>query len=173
MRLRAARAEDAVAVADIHNAGIRERSSTFETREREPGEVARRIASRGHPFLVAELDGRVAGFAATSPYSERDAYAGVAECSVYVAPALRGRGVGTALLAELGAAAARHGFHKLLGKLFATNEASMRLVERGGFRVVGTHVRHGQLDGEWRDVILVERSLEQLPGTLAGQPTMG
>jgi L-amino acid N-acyltransferase YncA len=170
--VRSARVEDAAAVADIHNAGIRERSSTFETREREPAEVAARINSERHPFLVAELDGRVAGFGATSPYSDRDAYAGVAECSVYVDPVLRGRGIGTALLAELGAEAARRGFHKLLGKLFATNEASMRLVQRGGFRVVGTHVRHGQLDGEWRDVILVERSLEQPPGALAGQPTM-
>ena len=171
--MRAARVEDAAAVADIHNAGIRERSSTFETRERDAAEVAERIASERHPFLVAEVDGRVAGFAATSPYSDREAYAGVAECSVYVDPALRGRGIGTSLLAELGAEAARRGFHKLTGKLFATNAASIRLVERGGFRVVGTHLHHGRLDGEWRDVILVERSLETPPGALAGQPTMG
>jgi phosphinothricin acetyltransferase len=173
VRVRAARAEDAAAVAEIYNAGIRERTSTFETREREPAELAERIASERHPFLVAEHDGRVAGFAACSPYSDRDAYAGVAECSVYVDASLRGRGMGTALLAELAAEAARHGFHKLLGKLFATNEASMRLVRRGGFRVVGTHLRHGRLDGEWRDVILVERSLDTPPESLAGQPTMG
>ena len=166
MRIRAASAGDAAAVADIYNAGIRERSSTFETREREPEEIAARIAGERHPFLVAELDGRVAGFAATAPYSDREAYAGVAECSVYVDAALRGRGIGSALLEELAVEAGRRGFHKLVGKLFATNEASMRLVRRGGFRVVGTHVRHGQLDGEWRDVILVERCL-------AGQPTWG
>jgi phosphinothricin acetyltransferase len=164
--VRPARADDAAAVTDIYNAGIRERSSTFETRERDPAELAERIGSGRHPFLVAEVDGRVAGFAATSAYSDRDAYAGVAECSVYVDAELRGRGIGTGLLAELAAEAERRGFHKLLGKLFASNEASMRLVERGGFRVVGTHLRHGALDGEWRDVILVER-------LLAGQPTMG
>jgi L-amino acid N-acyltransferase YncA len=173
MLVRAARPEDAAAVADIYNAGIRERSSTFETREREPAEMAERIAGERHPFLVAELDGRVAGFAATAPYSERDAYAGVGECSVYVDAELRGRGIGSALLADLAARSGERGFHKLLGKLFAGNEASMRLVRRGGFRVVGTHVRHGQLDGEWRDVILVERSLEALQDRLAGQPTMG
>jgi phosphinothricin acetyltransferase len=166
VRIRAARPEDAAAAAEIYNVGIRERTSTFETREREPGEMAQRIASERHPFVVAELDGRVAGFASTSSYSDRDVYAGVAECSVYVDPELRGRGVGTALLEAVAAEAGRHGFHKLLGKLFPTNEASMRLVRRGGFRVVGTHHRHGQLDGEWRDVILVERAL-------AGQPTMG
>ena len=113
MRIRAARADDAAAVADIYNAGMRERSSTFETRERDPEEMAARIAGERHPFLVAELDGRVAGFAATAPYSDRDAYAGVVECSVYVDQALRGRGVGTALLAELATEAGRRGFHKL------------------------------------------------------------
>jgi L-amino acid N-acyltransferase YncA len=166
MRIRAARAEDAAAVADIYNVGIRERTSTLETREREPGEIAERIGLERYPFLVAELDGQVAGWAAASAYSGRDVYAGVAECSVYVNPELRGRGLGTALLAALADEAARRGFHKLIGKLFSANEASMRLIERGGFRVVGTHLRHGTLDGEWRDVILVEKSL-------AGQPTMG
>jgi L-amino acid N-acyltransferase YncA len=163
--VRAARADDAAAVAAIYNAGIRERSSTFETREREAAEIAARIASDA-VFLVAEVDGGVAGFAATAPYSEREVYAGIAECSVYVDPERRGRGVGTRLLEALAAEAERAGLHKLVGKLFAGNEASMRLVERCGFRVVGTHQRHGRLDGEWRDVILVER-------TLAGQPTMG
>jgi L-amino acid N-acyltransferase YncA len=163
--VRAARAEDAAAVAAIYNAGIRERTSTLETREREPAEIAARIASDA-VFLVAEADGGVVGFAATAPYSEREVYAGIAECSVYVDPERRGRGVGTRLLDALAAEAERAGLHKLVGKLFAGNEASMRLVERCGFRVVGTHERHGRLDAEWRDVILVER-------VLAGQPTMG
>jgi L-amino acid N-acyltransferase YncA len=158
--IRAARADDAAAVAAIYNAGIRERSSTFETREREPAELADRIASEA-VFLVAEVDGRVAGFAATSPYSERAAYARIAECSVYVDAELRGQGLGTELLAALAAEAENRGFHKLLGKLFVSNEASTRLVAGGGFRVVGTHVRHGQLDGEWRDVVLVERLLSE------------
>ena len=159
MDIRPARAEDAAAVADIYNVGIRERTSTFETRERGAAEIADAIAAGRHPFLVAELDGRLAGFAVTSQYSERDCYAGVAECSVYVDPEARGRGLGSTLLEELAAEAARRGFHKLIGKLFDTNEPSLRLMKRTGFRVVGTHHRHGQLDGQWRDVILVERSL--------------
>ena len=163
--VRAAQADDAAAVAAIYNAGIRERTSTFETREREPEEIAGRIASAA-VFLVVEANGRVAGFAATSPYSKVEAYAGIAECSVYVDPELRGRGLGTELLNALAAEAGRAGFHKLLGKLFDNNEASMRLLARCGFRVVGKHERHGRLDGEWRDVMLVERHL-------AGQPTMG
>ena len=166
MKIRAAAAGDAAAIAEIYNAGIRERMSTFETREREPAEIADRMQSERFPFLVAEAEARIAGWAATSEYSSRDVYAGVAECSVYVDPPFRGRGIGTALLAALAEEAGRRGFHKLIGKLFQSNEASLRLVQRGGFRVVGTHLRHGSLDGEWRDVILVER-------TLAGQPTMG
>lgn len=166
MHIRAAGPGDAAAIAEIYNAGIRERTSTFETRGREPAEIAERIALERFPFLVAEVDGHVGGWAAASEYSRRDVYAGIAECSVYVHGNLRGRGIGTALLSALAEDAERRGFHKLIGKLFTSNDASMRLVERGGFRVVGTHLRHGTLDGEWRDVILVER-------VLAGQPTMG
>jgi L-amino acid N-acyltransferase YncA len=159
VRIRAAQADDAAAAADIYNAGIHERTSTFETRDRTPAELAEALASPRHPFLVADLDGRVVGFAATSQYSDRDCYAGVAECSVYVDAEARGRGAGTALLEALAAEAKERGFHKLIGKLFDTNEPSLRLMERAGFRVVGIHYRHGRLDGEWRDVILVERSL--------------
>jgi L-amino acid N-acyltransferase YncA len=173
MEVRAARQEDAPAIAEIYNAGIRERTSTFETRDRTAAEVEERIDADRHPFLVAEVDGRIGGWAAASEYSGRDVYAGVAECSVYVDSRLRGRGIGTALLAALAEEAERRRLHKLIGKLFTTNEASMRLVQRGGFRVVGTHLRHGTLDGEWRDVILVERSLGEPAGFLAGQPTMG
>src|SRR5215210_2476662 len=130
--VRVARAEDARAVAAIYNAGIRERSSTFETREREPDEIAGRIVSDA-VFLVAEADGGVGGFAATSAYSRREVYAGIAECSVYVDAELRGRGIGTELLEALAAEAQGAGLHKLVGKLFASNEASMRLVARCGF----------------------------------------
>jgi L-amino acid N-acyltransferase YncA len=161
MEIRAARAEDAAAIAHIYNAGIRDRTSTFETREREPGEIAGQIGMERFPFVVAEVDGRIGGWAATSEYSRRGVYDGIAECSVYVDSDLRGRGIGTALLSAVAEEAGRRGFYKLIGKLFASNEASTRLMERGGFRVVGTHLRHGKLDGEWRDVMLVERTLDE------------
>ena len=107
-------------------------------------------------MLVAEGGGAVIGWARTSPYSPRPCYAGIREASVYVLAAERGRGTGGALAAALSDDAEQAGFHKLVGKLFADNEASRRLVDRQGFREVGTHHRHGRIDGEWRDVIVVE-----------------
>jgi L-amino acid N-acyltransferase YncA len=159
LELRAARAADAEATAAIYNEGIAAREATFETRLRRGADFLAQIGSPRHPLLVADLDGRVVGCAWTTPYSERECYAGVAECTVYVASELQGRGVGARLCEALAAEAERRGFHKLLGKLFATNEASIRLFGRCGFRTVGVHLRHGRLDGEWRDVIVVERLL--------------
>jgi L-amino acid N-acyltransferase YncA len=86
---------------------------------------------------------------------------GIGEASVYVAFDARGQGVGTALTEALAAAAVSGRFHKMIGKLFADNTASIRLTERCGFSTVGLHRRHGKLDGEWRDVLVVERLLER------------
>jgi L-amino acid N-acyltransferase YncA len=156
LRVRRASPSDATVVVAIYNEGIAERQATFETMARRPRDVIGRLASSSHPALVAEDGGEVVGWAWITPDSEREAYAGVAECSVYVRAAARGRGVGTRLIHDLATEAERHGFHKLLGKLFTTNEASLRLVRRCGFREVGVHRAHGRLDGEWRDVLLVE-----------------
>ena len=154
-----ARPADAEEIAVIYNAAIAERSATFETRARSAAEIARRIEGSRLPFLSARQGNTVVGWTALGPYSDRPAYAGVAECSVYVAPAARGQGIGTRLIEAVSEAAKQQGIHKLLGKLFPTNVASVKLVERCGFRTVGVHRRHGRLDGEWRDVLLVERLL--------------
>ena len=151
---------DAGAICAIYNDAIGERGSTFETDPREPEDFDERIGDERFPLLVAEAGGGVAGWAATASYSPRPCYAGIAECSVYVKEEERGRGIGTELAEALALAAWGEGFHKLLGKLFTDNAASIRLVERCGFQAVGVHRRHGQLDGDWRDVLLVERLRE-------------
>jgi phosphinothricin acetyltransferase len=112
-----------------------------------------------HPFgrLVARADGRVAGWAALSPVSRRRCYAGVAEVSVYVRGDCRGRGIGGQLLRAVIAESERHGIWTLQGATFAENEASLRLQEACGFRVVGRRERIGQLRGVWRDTIVTER----------------
>ena len=157
--MRAARPADAEAICAIYNAAIAERGSTFETEPRSAEDFSERIANERLPFLVAEANGGVIGWAGLAPYSDRPCYAGTGECSIYVAVESRGRGVGTALTEALAIEAERNDFHKLLGKLFTDNTASIRLVERCGFSSVGVHRNHGQLDGHWRDVLVVERLL--------------
>ena len=166
LRVRRASPADAAAVVAIYNEGIGHREATFETEMRRPRDVIGRLASSSYPALVAEHGGEVVGWAWIAPYSERAAYAGVADCSVYVRAAARGRGVGTRLIRDLAAAAEQHGFHKLVGKLFTTNQPSLHLVRRCDFREVGVHRAHGRLDGHWRDVLVVELLL----GDAAGQP---
>lgn len=157
--MRSASRDDAEPICAIYNAAIAERGSTFETEPRSAGDFESRIGDARLPLLVSDAGGGVAGWAGLSPYSGRPCYAGIGECSVYVSPEARGRGVGTALTEALASAAEESGFHKLLGKLFTDNIASVRLVERCSFRTVGVHRRHGRLDGAWRDVVVVERLL--------------
>jgi len=166
-RIQPAAPGDAQAIADIYNVGIAERSSTFETEPRTAAEVEQWLAgAERHPVLVAagqaaeRHPGAVLGWARILPYSPRPAYAGVGEVSVYVAAVARGHGIGSALMHELEQRAAELGYWKLVGKLFTDNAASAALVRRCGWREVGLHLRHGRLDGEWRDVLVVERSLD-------------
>ena len=156
--IRPARHEDAPAIARIYNEGIASRVATFETRERTAHEVAAWIDEDG-PLLVAIDGDDTLGWARVTPYSDRCVYAGVGEYGVYVAAAARGFGVGRALLAALCAAAEARGLHKLIGRMFAVNAASRALARSAGFREIGIERRHGQIDGEWRDCVPVERLL--------------
>ena len=110
-------------------------------------------------MLAAELEGRVVGWVAASAYRPRECYAGIAEFSVYVAGEARGRRVGDALMAAFLPACAAAGLWKVLSRIFPENTASRALCARHGFREVGVYERHAQLDGAWRDVVIVERLL--------------
>lgn len=103
--------------------------------------------------------GRVVGWVAASAYRARECYAGVAEFSVYVAANSRSQRVGDALMAAFVPACANAGLWKLVSRIFPENAASGALCVRHGFREVGTYRRHAQLDGAWRDVVIVERLL--------------
>ena len=156
--IRAAEPGDVPAITRIYNEGIAGRQATFETRPRDVQDVLQWLDDPA-PLLVAERDGQVAGFARVTAYSDREVYAGVGEYGIYLDPAARGGGVGTRLLDALAEAAEGAGYHKLTAKLFTTNQASLALARRCGFRAVGVHRRHARLDGEWRDVLVVERLL--------------
>ena len=107
--------------------------------------------------LVARAEDDVLGWAALSPVSGRCVYAGVAEVSVYVADGARGRGVGNALMMALIRESEQNGIWTLQAGIFPENAASIKLHQRSGFRIVGTRERPGQLNGSWRDVVLMER----------------
>jgi phosphinothricin acetyltransferase len=159
MEIRSATANDGRTICAIYNAAIHERGSTFETTPRNAEDFEARIGDERFPLLVGTDGEKVIGWAGLASYSDRPCYASIGECSVYVAAPARGRGVGTALTEALATSAKQSGFHKMIGKLFTDNVASIRLVERCGFTSVGLHRRHGKLDGTWRDVLVVERLL--------------
>jgi L-amino acid N-acyltransferase YncA len=158
--VRPARPADAEAIAEIYNQGIEDRQATFQTKRHDPGELELKTEQRGGQLLVAERDGRVLGWAGWTGYDDPASYyAGIAECAVYVGREARGRGVGAELLEGLAEEAPKFGVHKLLAKIFTTNEPSIALFRRCGFREVGTHLRHARLDREWKDVLVMERPL--------------
>jgi len=157
--IRAATPADAEAIARIHNEGIAERVATFQTRLQHGRQIATEI-ERGGLMLVAERDGRVVGWASVGPYDDaHEYYSGVGEATLYVGRDARRGGTGRALLEALAEEAELRGYHKLIGKIFTSNQPSIALVRSGGWREVGVHRRHGRLDGEWKDVLVVERLL--------------
>jgi arsenite methyltransferase len=142
-------------VAAIYAAGIATGNATFETEV--PSWEAWDAAHVPEHRLVAAEGERVIGWVAVTPYSDRCCYGGVADLSVYVDPAAQGRGVGRALLERMIADTENSGIWTLQAGVFPENEASLALHRRCGFRDVGIRERIGQLDGAWRDVVLLER----------------
>lgn len=159
MNVRAATPADSAAIAQIYNEGIADRVATFETRLRATADVEAWFDGQ-HPIVVVVDADDILAFAATSTYRARACYAGIAEFSVYVARRARGRGAGRAAMQALIAAARGARFWKLVSRVFPENRASRALLQSLGFREVGVYEKHAQLDGVWRDVVIVERLLD-------------
>ena len=160
MRSRRALPEDAAAIAAIYNEGIEDRVATFETRPRTAADLATWFDGN-HPVVVVENGADVVAFASCSAYRARACYGGIAEFSVYVARAERGKGIGRLAMRALIDEAGAKGFWKLVSRIFPENQASLRLLRRMGFRVVGFYEKHGKLDGVWRDVVIMELLLPE------------
>ena len=158
-------AADAHDVLAIYAEGLATGEATFETEV--PTWAAWDAGHLQDCRLIARAEGTLVGWTALSPVSDRCVYGGVAEVSVYVAAAARGQGVGGKLLHHLVAASEEAGLWTLQASLFPENAASLRLHERCGFLVVGRRERIGQLNGVWRDTLLLERRSSTV-GTTAG-----
>jgi len=149
-------AADGPAVLAIYAEGIASGHATFQTEV--PGWAEWDAAHLPTPRLVArDGDGRVLGWCALSPVSKRAVYAGVAEESVYVAAAARGRGIGRLLLEAMVRESEAAGIWTMQTGIFPENAASIALHEAFGFRVLGTRERIGRHHGRWRDVVFMER----------------
>jgi phosphinothricin acetyltransferase len=163
MRVRAAVDDDLVAIAEIYNDEVERGTSTFDTEPVDLGERRAWLAHHDtprHPVIVADLEGRVAGWASLSPWSERCAYARAAEISVYVHADCRGAGVGRALLQGLIDRARAAGLGVLLARIVSQSDASLRLHESLGFQRIGTMRRVGEKFGRVLDVILLDLHLD-------------
>jgi phosphinothricin acetyltransferase len=151
-------AADWPAVRQIYWDGVRSGLASFETSV--PSWEAWDEGHLDEPRLVATVADEVAGWAALAPVSSRRCYRGVAENSVYVAPAHHGRGIGRRLLEELLRRSEQAGIWTIESAIFPENRASLALHERCGFRVVGVRERVAKRDGLWRDTYLIERRSE-------------
>ncbi|MFD6326897.1 GNAT family N-acetyltransferase [Streptomyces sp. NPDC058442] len=149
-------AEHAEQVLAIYQAGIDEGNATFETSP--PSWEAFDAAKlTGHRFAALDESGAVLGWVAATKVSDRCAYAGVVEHSVYVRPVARGRGIASALLKALIDSTEQAGLWTIQSGIFPENAASLAVHQRAGFRVIGTRERIRRHHGIWRDVVLVER----------------
>ncbi len=160
MNTRPARLEDCTKIAEIYNAGIHGRQATFRTWETNAQEITVWLENPKLPLIVAELEGQIVGWAHASSYRSSKYYSGIVEYSIYIATNAHGQGVGTTLLEVFFKACEEVGLWKLVSRIFPENAASRALCRKTGFREVGVYEKHAQLDGQWRDVIIVEKLLE-------------
>ena len=168
--IRAGTAADIPAITAIYDHAVRHGTASFELEPPDAAEMARRrqtLVDGGFPYLVAEADATVAGYAYAGPYRPRPAYRWSVEDSVYVAPHMHRRGIGAALLDRLIAATEQRGYRQMVAVIGdSAQTASIALHRAAGFRPIGTVETVGFKFGRWLDTVLMQRAL----GPGAGAP---
>jgi len=160
--IRLATAGDAAAIAGIYAPYVSDTPVSFEEEPPGPEEMARRMAGDGnglHPWLVAEVDGQVVGFASSSPFRARPAYRWTVETGVYLAPEAQGRSLGRALMERMLELLTRQGFTAAVAGITLPNDPSVALHEKLGFAPTATYCNTGFKLGEWRTVEVFARDL--------------
>jgi L-amino acid N-acyltransferase YncA len=163
MPIRPAQPRDLAVITAIYDDAVRHGTASFELDPPDQAEMARRYEALrvgGYPYLVAEFDGGIVGYAYAGPYRARPAYRWSVEDSIYVAPQAQRRGIGSALLARLLAEAEAGGFRQMLAVIGdSANTGSVELHRAAGFRLVGTFENVGFKFGRWLDTVLMQRPL--------------
>jgi len=161
--IRPAEARDIAAIREIYAHHVDHGSASFEERPPDLAEMERRhadVTGRGLPYLVAEVDGAVAGYAYAAPFRARSAYRYTLENSIYLAPQFQRRGIGAALLAEIIPRCEALGYRKMIAVIGdSANAGSVRLHRRMGFEMVGTLTGVGIKFGRWIDTVYMQRNL--------------
>lgn len=158
-RIRQARLQDAASIAHIANGLIRDTLFTFTTTERTAEDIATRLQQPQPPFLVAELDGRVVGFATYGPFRNGPGYRHTQEHSIQLAPPAQGRGLGRGLMQGLQKIASAQGIHILVAGISSANPNAVGFHAALGFSEVGRMPQVGRKWDQWLDLILMQKQL--------------
>jgi len=170
LAIRPAAEGDIAAIAAIYRDSVLSGVASYELDPPDEAEMAgrmRAVREKGYPYLVAESGGTVAGYAYASPFRTRPAYRWMAEDSIYISPAHRRMGVGSALLGRLIGECERLGFRQLVAVIGGAEAASIGLHSAHGFRQCGRIAGSGFKHGRWLDTVLMQRALN---GGTAGDP---
>ncbi|CAM4439272.1 arsinothricin resistance N-acetyltransferase ArsN1 family A [Paenibacillus tarimensis] len=159
--VRQAHEQDLGRILDIYNQGIEDRIATLETEKKDQAYIGNWLLEHQGRYtaLVAEDQGEIAGWAALNRYSHRCAYDGVADLSIYVDRAYRGKGIGSLLLPALEESARKNSFYKIVLFTFPFNAGGQALYRKNGYREVGVFEKQGRLDGRYIDVMIMEKLL--------------
>ena len=170
LEIRPTTAADLPSITEIYEHAVRFGTATFELIPPDLPEMTRRfraLMDSGFPYLVAALDGRVAGYAYASPYRPRPAYRFTVENSVYLQPAVHRRGIGLQLLQHLIEECEPRGYRQMIAVIGdSANAGSIGVHRKCGFEMIGTHPNVGFKFGRWLDTVMMQRALGEGARTL-------
>ncbi|HET7888033.1 MAG TPA: GNAT family N-acetyltransferase [Bradyrhizobium sp.] len=170
LEIRPTTTADLPAITEIYDHAVRQGTATFELVPPDLAEMTRRfhaLADGGFPYFVALLDGDVVGYTYASSYRPRPAYRFTVENSVYLRPAIHGRGIGRRLLERLIIECERRGFRQMIAVIGdSANAASVGVHAACGFQMIGTHPNVGLKFGRWLDTVMMQRELGEGAGTV-------